>query len=396
MSAEKIKKLAAEYFNEIQNIRQHIHAHPELSFQEIETSKFVQQKLSEWKIPFTPNIAKTGIVAILKSNKNADKKVIALRSELDALPIHEKNNCSYASQNAGVMHACGHDVHTACMLGAAKILNELNAEWEGTIKLIFQPSEEKEPGGASVMIKEGVLENPKPEMILALHVHPSMTVGKTGFRSGLYMASADEIYITVKGKGGHGALPQNCVDTVLLASHIVVALQQIVSRNAYPIIPTVLSFGKMIANGATNVIPDEVRIEGTLRTMDEPWRKVVHQKIKQIAQGVAQSMGGDAVVEISNGYPCLKNDFTVTEKSRANAKKYLGDENVEELDLRMTAEDFSFFAEKIPACFFRLGTASADGSNSSAVHTATFNIDEQALEIGAGLMAYQAMQHLAV
>ena len=395
MSAEKIKKLAAEYFNEIQNIRQHIHAHPELSFQEIETSKFVQQKLSEWKIPFTPNIAKTGIVAILKSNKNADKKVIALRSELDALPIHEKNNCSYASQNAGVMHACGHDVHTACMLGAAKILNELNAEWEGTIKLIFQPSEEKEPGGASVMIKEGVLENPKPEMILALHVHPSMTVGKTGFRSGLYMASADEIYITVKGKGGHGALPQNCVDTVLLASHIVVALQQIVSRNAYPIIPTVLSFGKMIANGATNVIPDEVRIEGTLRTMDEPWRKVVHQKIKQIAQGVAQSMGGDAVVEISNGYPCLKNDFTVTEKSRANAKKYLGDENVEELDLRMTAEDFSFFAEKIPACFFRLGTASADGSNSSAVHTATFNIDEQALEIGAGLMVYQAMQHLA-
>jgi len=331
----------------------------------------------------------------LKSNKNADKKVIALRSELDALPIQEKNTCSYASQNAGVMHACGHDVHTACLLGAAKILNELKNEWEGTIKFIIQPSEEKEPGGASVMIKEGVLENPKPEMILALHVHPSMTVGKTGFRSGLYMASADEIYITVKGKGGHGALPQNCVDTVLLASHIVVALQQIVSRNAYPIIPTVLSFGKFIANGATNVIPDEVRIEGTLRTMDEPWRKVVHQKIKQIAQGVAQSMGGDAVVEVSNGYPCLKNDFTITEKSRANAKKYLGNENVEELDLRMTAEDFSFFAEKIPACFFRLGTASADGSNSSAVHTATFNIDEQALEIGAGLMAYQAMQHLA-
>ena len=394
MIQKKIQKLVAEYFTEIKAIREHIHAHPELSFQEFETSKFVQQKLSEWEIPFTPNIAKTGIVAILKSEKNADKKVIALRSELDALPIHEKNTCSYASQNAGVMHACGHDVHTACLLGAAKILNELKDEWEGTIKFIIQPSEEKEPGGASVMIKEGVLENPKPEMILALHVHPSMTVGKTGFRSGLYMASADEIYITVKGKGGHGALPQNCVDTVLLASHIVVALQQIVSRNAYPIIPTVLSFGKMIANGATNVIPDEVRIEGTLRTMDEPWRKVAHQKIKQIAQGVAQSMGGDALVEISNGYPCLRNDVETTEKSRANAKKYLGDDNVEELDLRMTAEDFSFFAEKIPACFFRLGTASADGSNSSAVHTATFDVDEKALEIGAGLMAYQAMQHL--
>ncbi|MFM2048787.1 MAG: hypothetical protein RI955_1335 [Bacteroidota bacterium] len=391
---DKIKPLAAQYFTEIQSIRHHIHSNPELSFQEFETSKFVQQKLTEYGIAYQTGIAKTGIVALLKSNTNADKKVIALRSELDALPINEKNNCSYASQNAGVMHACGHDVHTACLLGAAKILNELKDEWQGTIKLIFQPSEEKEPGGASVMIKEGVLENPKPEKILALHVHPSMVVGKTGFKSGLYMASADEIYLTVKGKGGHGALPQNCVDTVLIASHIIVALQQIVSRNAYPIIPTVLSFGKIIANGATNVIPDEVRIEGTLRTMDEPWRKQVHQKIKQIAQGMAQSMGGDCIVEISNGYPCLTNDTTTTELSRQFAKDYLGNSNVEELDLRMTAEDFSFYAEKIPACFFRLGTASIDGTNSSAVHTATFNIDEKALELGAGLMAYQAMQHL--
>ena len=390
----KIKNLAAEYFEEIQAIRQHIHAHPELSFQEFETSKFVQQKLSEWKIPFTPNIAKTGIVAILRSEKNADKKVIALRSELDALPIQEKNNCSYASQNEGVMHACGHDVHTACLLGAAKILNELRSEWQGTVKLIFQPSEEKEPGGASVMIAEGVLENPKVEKILALHVHPSMTMGKTGFRSGLYMASADEIYITAKGKGGHGALPQNCVDTVLMASQIIVSLQQIVSRNAYPIIPTVLSFGKFIANGATNVIPDEVRMEGTLRTMDEKWRKEIHRRINEIAKGIAQSMGGDVVVEISNGYPCLINDFAVTELSKKNAQEFLGKENVEELDLRMTAEDFSFFAQKIPACFFRLGTACKDGSRSSAVHTATFDVDEKALEIGAGLMAYQAMQHL--
>ena len=391
---EKIKHLASQYFSEIQSIRHHIHANPELSFQEFETSKFVQQKLTEYNIQFETGIAKTGIVALLKSTKNADKKIIALRSELDALPIQEKNNCSYASKNAGVMHACGHDVHTSILLGAAKILNELKDEWEGTIKLIFQPSEEKEPGGASVMIKEGVLENPKPEKIIALHVHPSMTVGKTGFKSGLYMASADEIYLTVKGKGGHGALPQNCIDTVLIASHIVVALQQIVSRNAYPIIPTVLSFGKMIANGATNVIPDEVRIEGTLRTMDEAWRKQVHQKINQIATGLAQSMGGDCMVEISNGYPCLINDTTTTELSRQFAKEYLGNSQVEELDLRMTAEDFSFFAEKIPACFFRLGTASEDGANSSAVHTSTFNIDEKALELGVGLMAYQAMQHL--
>jgi amidohydrolase len=393
---EKIKNLATQYFNEIKSIREHIHAYPELSFQEFETSKFVQQKLTEYKIPFETGIAKTGIVALLKSTTNADKKVIALRSELDALPINEKNNCSYHSRNVGVMHACGHDVHTACLLGAAKILNELKDEWQGTVKLIFQPSEEKEPGGASVMINEGVLENPKPEKILALHVHPSMQVGKTGFKGGLYMASADEIYLTVKGKGGHGALPQNCVDPVLIASHIIVALQQIVSRNAYPIIPTVLSFGKMIANGATNVIPDEVRIEGTLRTMDEVWRKQVHQKINQIAKGIAQSMGGDCDVEISNGYPCLTNDTTVTNHSINFATEYLGKNNVEELDLRMTAEDFSFFANEIPACFFRLGTASENGNNSSAVHTATFDIDAKALEIGAGLMAYQAMQHLQI
>jgi amidohydrolase len=246
------------------------------------------------------------------------------------------------------------------------------------------------------MIAEGILENPAVEKILALHVHPSMTVGKTGFRSGLYMASADEIYITVKGKGGHGALPQNCIDPVLIASHIVVALQQIVSRNAYPITPSVLSFGKFIANGATNVIPDEVRLEGTFRTMDETWRKKALANVKQIAEGISQSMGGSCLVEISNGYPCLINDTQVTELSKKNAQEFLGNENVEELDLRMTAEDFSFFAEKIPACFFRLGTASKDGSNSSPVHTATFDIDEKALEIGAGLMAYQAMQHLAI
>jgi amidohydrolase len=280
------------------------------------------------------------------------------------------------------------------LLGAAKILTELKNEFEGSIKLFIQPGEEKEPGGASVMIKEGVLSKHQPEKILALHVHPGMPVGKTGFRGGLYMASADEIYLTVKGKGGHGALPQNIIDTVLMASQIVVAMQQLVSRNAYPIIPSVLSFGKFIANGATNVIPDEVRIEGTFRTMNEEWRSKAHQRIKEIAEGIAQSMGGTCMVEISKGYPCLVNDEQLTNATEQFAKNYLGTKNVEALDLRMTAEDFSFFAQEIPACFFRLGVTSADGSHASPVHTATFNIDEEALKIGSGLMAYLAIENL--
>lgn len=390
---DKIEALAEKYFDEIVKIRQHIHAHPELSFQEFETSKFVQSKLQEYGIKFTAGVAGTGIVGIIEG-RNPGKRVVAIRSELDALPIQEKNEISFKSTNKGVMHACGHDVHTSCLLGAAKILNDLKDEWEGTIKLIIQPGEEKEPGGASVMIKEGVLENPRPDKILALHVHPGMTVGKVGFRGGLYMASADEIYLTVKGKGGHGALPQNTIDTVLMASQIVVAMQQVVSRNAYPIIPSVLSFGKFIANGATNVIPDEVRIEGTFRTMNETWRAQAHLRIRQIAEGIAQSMGGHCVVEISKGYPCLVNDPNLTHNTEIFAKEYLGNGQVEPLDLRMTAEDFSFFAQEVPSCFFRLGVTSTDGSNSSPVHTANFNINDEALQIGSGLMAYLAIKNL--
>ncbi len=390
---ERINLLVNEYFPLIKSIREHIHKNPELSFQEKNTSAFVFKTLQEWGLTDITPMAGTGLVVLIKG-KNPNKRVIALRSELDALPIVEKNKVPYCSVNEGVMHACGHDVHTASLLGAAKILYDLKDEWEGTVKLIIQPGEEKEPGGASIMIKEGVLENPKPELIIAQHVHPSMEVGKVGFKAGLYMASADEIYITVKGKGGHGALPQNCIDTVLLASHIVVGLQQVVSRNAYPIIPSVLSFGKFIANGATNVIPDEVRIEGTFRTMDETWRKKAHQRIQQIASGIAESMDGSAQVEISKGYPCLVNEPNLTAQCRSLAASYLTDNQVEELDLRMTAEDFSFFAQELPVCFYRLGTASVDGQNASPVHTATFDIDPDALKIGMGLMAWLAFKQL--
>jgi amidohydrolase len=390
----KIKELANQNIGFTQSIREQIHAHPELSFKEYLTSDYIAQQLNELQIPYT-KMAGTGIVATIEG-VNPNIKTIALRSELDALPITEKNTAGYVSTNVGVMHACGHDVHTACLLGAAKILKALAAQWQGTIKLVIQPGEEKEPGGASVMLKEGLLKDHAISQITALHVHPSMQVGKVGFRGGLYMASADEIYITVKGKGGHGALPQGCIDTVLIASHIIVALQQVVSRNAYPIIPTVLSFGKIIGNGATNVIPDEVKIEGTLRTMDEIWRKAAHNYIKRIAEHTAIAMGGICEVSISKGYPCLTNNPELTTLLKNGAQEYLGTANVEDLDLRMTAEDFSFFAQEIPACFFRLGTASINGNNSAAVHSSNFDIDAGAYEVGAGLMAYLALKQLSL
>lgn len=392
--SEKIKTLSKQYFNEIVAIRRHLHANPELSFEEHNTSAFVAQKLKEFGISYKTGFVNTGIVALIEG-ENPSKKIIALRADLDALPIQEENKVEYCSKNSGVMHACGHDVHTACLLGAAKILNELKNEFEGTIKLIFQPGEEKLPGGASLMIKEGVLENPTPSCIIGLHVFPSMPAGKVGFRSGMYMASTDELYVTVKGKGGHGALPHLTIDPILIAAHIIVALQQIVSRNAQPITPSVLSFGKVVANGATNVIPDEVKLEGTFRTMDEKWRIEAHQKMIALANGIAESMGGKCEFEIKRGYPVLFNDEALTQRSEKFSKEYLGEENVEQLDLRMTAEDFAYYTQQIPGCFYRLGTGNESKKITSNVHTSTFNIDEHSLETGMGLMAWLAYSELS-
>ena len=391
--SEKIKSLSKQYFNEIVDIRRHLHANPELSFEEYNTSAFVAKKLEEFKISYKTGYVKTGIIALIEG-KNPAKKIIALRADLDALPIKEENNIDYCSTNDGVMHACGHDVHTACLLGAAKILNELRNEFEGSIKLIFQPGEEKLPGGASLMIKEGALENPKPSSIIGLHVFPSMETGKVGFRSGMYMASTDEIYLTVKGKGGHGALPHLTIDPVLISAHIIVALQQIVSRNAQPTIPSVLSFGKVIANGATNIIPNEVSLEGTFRSLNENWRTQAHEKMIALAKGIAKSMGGECVVEIKRGYPVLYNDEKLSQRAEHFAKEFLGENNVEELELRMTAEDFAYYAQQIPACFYRLGTGNKQNGITSNVHTSTFNIDEHSIETGMGLMAWIAYKEL--
>jgi hippurate hydrolase len=386
MLKEKIQQLAGQYADEFIAVRHHIHSHPELSYKEFETSKFVQQKLQSWNIPFEVK-ATTGVVGLIKG-KNPDKKIIALRADMDALPITETNNVPYKSLNEGVMHACGHDVHTTCLLGAAKILSELKEEWEGTVKLIFQPGEEKNPGGASLMIRDGVLENPKPEKIFALHVHPGMEVGQFSFRGGMIMASADEIYITIKAKGGHAASPHLTADTILIASHLIVSLQQIVSRNNNPFNPSVLSITSFNGGNTTNVIPSEVKLMGTFRAMNEEWRFKAHELIKKHTIELTKMMGAEADITIDVGYPFVLNDEALNEVARKAAEEFAGIENVSETELRMGAEDFAYYSHQIPACFFRLGAGNKAKGITSGVHTPTFNIDEGAIEKGIGMMAW--------
>ena len=374
MIKDKIKELASKYANEFIEIRHHLHAHPELSFKEFKTSEFVQDKLKSWNIEYEV-MATTGVVGIIKG-KNPGEKIIALRADMDALPIKELNEVEYRSINDGIMHACGHDVHTTCLLGAAKILNELKEEWTGTVKLIFQPGEEKNPGGASILIKEGVLENPAPQAIFALHVNPSLPVGKLSFRSGMVMASADEIYITIKGKGGHAAAPHLTADTILVASQLVVNLQQVVSRMNNPFNPSVLSITSIQGGNTTNVIPSEVKLIGTFRAMNEEWRFKAHDLIRNICKSTAEMGGAEIDVHIDVGYPFVINNEQLTIMAKRNAIEFAGDENVEETEMRMGAEDFAFYSHRIPACFFRLGVGNIEKNITSGVHTPTFNIDE--------------------
>ena len=386
MLKEKIKSLARQYSNEFVQVRHHLHAHPELSYKEFETSKFVQSALQSFGIAIEVK-ATTGVIGIIKG-KNPDSRIIALRADMDALPIQEQNEVEYKSQYAGIMHACGHDVHTTILLGAAKILNELKNDFEGTIKLIFQPGEEKNPGGASLLIKEGVLENPKPQGIIGLHVHPGLPFGKLSFRKGRVMASADEIYITIKGKGGHAATPHITADTVLIASHLIISLQQIISRNKNPLSPSVLSICSIQGGHTTNVIPSEVKLMGTFRAMDEEWRFKAHELIKKLTTELVHSMGAEADVHIDVGYPTVDNDDVLTEKAWQLADDFMGKENVEETEMRMGAEDFGYYTQHIPGCFFRLGVRNEEKGIVHQVHTPNFNIDERAIGIGMGMMAW--------
>ena len=387
---QKIKALSEQYYEEIRSIRHHLHAHPELSYQEVETGKFICKKLDDWEIKYIYPVADNGIIAIIEGN--GPGKVRALRADIDALPILEENDVPYKSQNPGVMHACGHDVHTSSALGAIKILHELRSEWYGTIKVLFQPAEEKLPGGASIMIKEGALKNPEPEYIIGQHVHPPLSAGTIGVKPESYMASADEIYLTVNGKGGHAALPQDCIDPILVSCNILTQLQQVISRKSIPNIPNVLSFGKINSDGgATNIIPSRVFIEGTFRTMNEKWRYEAHDHIRNIATKVAESMGASCDVDIRVGYPSLYNDIPTTARFKELAIAYLGAENVIDLPIRMTAEDFAYYSQEMPACFYRLGTGNTEKRISSPVHTSTIDIDENDLKVGRGLFAWSVI-----
>ncbi len=394
MLKDQILNLAKQLHPALVEIRNDIHSNPELSFHEFETQKKVEDYLHNKLGLKTKRMANTGVVALIEG-KNPTKRVVGMRADMDALPIVEVNDGrSYRSKIEGVMHACGHDVHTTSLLGAATIINQFKNQFEGTIKLIFQPGEEKLPGGASLLINEGVLENPKVDFMIGQHVMPLFEAGKVGFRKGLYMASTDEIYITVKGKGGHGALPNTAIDSVLMASNLIVALQQIVSRNATPSIPSVLSFGKIIGNGATNVLPPEVKIEGTFRTVNEKWRDKAHTRIQEICKSIGDMFGGEVECTINKGYPFLKNHEGLTELLIKNSSNYLGKENIMDLDIWMAAEDFSYYSQEVPSCFYRLGIRNEERGIVNSVHHPAFDIDEEALITGAGLFAYLGLKAL--
>ena len=391
---EEIKRQSVANGRDTVAIRRHLHENPELSYQEHNTVAYVAGVLRDIGVTDLKPVAATGLIAEIKG-RNPTFKTVALRADMDALPITEANEVPYKSRNVGVMHACGHDVHTSSLLGTARIFHALRDSFEGTVRLLFQPGEEKNPGGASYMIRDGALQNPTPSAILGQHVFPMLPVGKIGFREGMYMASADEIYLRVIGKGGHGAAPDLCIDPIVITSHIIVAMQQVISRNANPRQPTVLTFGNIIGQGATNIIPNEVNVAGTFRAMNEEWRESALVRIKQLAEGIAEAMGGRCEVDISRGYPYLENNPLLTRRIKSYAETYMGKENVVDIDISLGAEDFSYYSQIVPASFYRLGTANAAKGLTSYVHTPTFDIDEDALAIGPGLMAWMAIQELS-
>ncbi len=393
ITAQTIKNLARKYQKENIRIRRHLHMYPELSFQEWKTSEFITGELSAMNIPFQSGIAKTGIIGTIEGN-NPESSVVALRAEMDALPISEANTVSYRSKNDGVMHACGHDAHLSSLLGSARILQEIRKEFNGTVLLVFQPGEELAPGGAKRMLDEGALKHPQPQAIIAQHVSPELETGKIGFRSGLYMASSDELYITIRGKGGHAAFPEETTDSVLTASKIIVALKELIDGKRTAGVPTILSFGKFLAHGATNVVPGEVIIEGTFRTFSEEWRKEAHHLMRERAEELARKEGTLCEFRMASGYPVLENDPQVTAEARESASHYAGKDNIVNLDIKMSSEDFAYFARSFPATLYRIGIKKPGMKVAPALHSPTFDIDESVLELASGTMAWIALSNL--
>ena len=383
---EKILELSDLFFDEIVSIRRYMHMHPELSFQEFETSNYIKSILKSWDINFLDGYANTGILVNLEG-KEPSSRVIALRADFDALPILEENDVEYKSKNEGIMHACGHDAHTASMLGALKILHTTKDHWRGTIKFIFQPAEERLPGGAKQMIEEGVLENPNVQHVIAQHVLPDLEVGKVGFRCGTYMASTDELYITISGKGGHAAIPSSYNNPIIASSELVLDFNKFFNDKT----DAIFAIGFIDGKGSTNIIPNEVNLMGTFRALDESFRLESHNHMNRIVDQVAKKYNIKIDLNIKKGYPALNNDIQFTLNQINKAKEFLGEKNVIDLPIRMTAEDFSYFANAVPSCFYRLGTGNKDKGLIHGLHTSKFNIDEDSLKIGMGLMAFLAI-----
>ena len=390
---EKIKFKIDTIFEKIKGFREHLHENPELSFKEYNTMAFVAEQLEQIGIPFEKNIAGTGIVGLIRANHHLENtSCIGLRADLDALPIKEENEVTYKSKIEGVMHACGHDVHTSILLGVAEILYEFKNQLDKPIKLIFQPGEEMNPGGASLMIQAGVLENPSVERMYGLHVFPELNAGLVGLKSGLYMASSDEIHVSIEGVGGHGALPEKCINPIVMGSEFVLEAQRLIYQNCPKNIPVVLSFGRFEALGATNVIPSGAEIKGTFRTMNEQWRFKAHNLLNDLAIQIEKKYGGDINLHISKGYPFLVNSEELTSSLKLKLQKAMGPDHVKDLSIRMTAEDFAFYSQKIPVCFFRLGTGKVDASQNFGVHHPKFDIDSEALKTGMLAMTLAAFE----
>ncbi len=387
-------KIAA-VFPKIVSIRRHIHQHPELSFQEYETSAYIQQQLRELGIPFEV-VAQTGVVAVLTGQKSASDDIVVLRADIDALPIDEQNDVDYKSKNSGVMHACGHDFHTANLLGTASLLNDYKAEFSGKIVLLFQPAEEKIPGGAIQVLESGILESfgGTIKAVLGLHVSPRVSVGKVGLRSGRFMASSDEFYFTIKGRGGHAAEPHRAVDPIMIGAQLLTTLQQVVSRKANPDVPSVLTFGRFIGDGAANVIPEEVKLAGTFRTMDEVWRKEALEMVAEIAATLPVSLGAKVEVEVRHGYPALYNDPALTQKVKTIIAETMGNSVPQDLEIWMAAEDFAYYSYRYPSLFMLIGTNNDDSTTQYGLHNPQFNLDEKAFETSIAVLVNAAISLL--
>lgn len=390
---DKIKELAKQNYAEVVALRRWLHQHPELSQQEYGTMTFVADRLRDMGLEPRTGVGKTGCMAMIRGGIDPDSYCVGLRADYDALPIEENTGLPFASENKGVMHACGHDMHTASLLGAAKILCSIREQLHGSVMLVFEPSEEMYPGGARMMMEDGLFDEVTPDEMYAFHCMPEMECGRIGMKKGLYWASTDELYWTVKGKGGHGAMPHKAVDPILIASHIVVALQQIVSRNASPMMPTTLSFGRFLGEGRTNIIPDEVKMEGIIRTFDPEWRLEAHDKIRKISSAIAEGMGGECDLFIDYGYPVVKNDEACTQQVYDSATAYLGEDKVDWLEMQMTAEDFAFFAQKIPSCYYRIGIHVPDTPFCN-LHRPDLMVDERSLELASGFIAFNTVNAL--